>query len=510
MRSLKQLEWPLVILGMAVILGAIVRFMPVIMAGFPLNDGGMFHVMIADLIANGFRLPLFTTYNLADIPYAYPPFGFYVAALFKVLLRVPQLESLRWLPSLANLVSIYAVYLLASALLNDRPRAAVAAAFYALAPGSYGWFIMGGGLTRALGGLFLVLSVYFLHRVFQRGTRGEIIAAILFCALSVLSHPEAGLHAAASCALVWIFWGRTRRGLAHAALIAAGAVLLTSPWWLSLLARHGTDPFISVFHTGMYGSPILTALAADFFSRNSIIPILTVLRMAGLVWALWKRQYFLTAWMLLPYFVEPRSASAVSCYPFSMLAALGLADVFPALARLLQRKPAGTSTPPAFTEIKWMNLSVLTILFYLFIESAFFAFPLVNMTLRPRAAEIMAWIRDNTPQDSRFLIITGDPGAMEDPMQEWFPALAERRSQTTLQGLEWTLAEGFVPRLNHLSELQTCQSAQCIEDWSAGTGLDFTHLLIMKEGAPEGLAASLAESGYEISHETPKFAVFQR
>jgi len=510
MKSLKQLEWPAVVLGMALVLGAAVRFMPVMMAGFPLNDGGMFYVMIQDLIANGFGLPLFTTYNLANIPYAYPPFGFYVAALLKIFLRLPEMETLRWLPSLVNIVSIYAVYLLGGALLNDRPRAALAAAFYALAPGGYGWFIMGGGLTRALGGLFLLLSVYFLYRLFQRGTRREIIAAIIFCALAVLSHPEAGLHAAASCALVWVFWGRTRRGIMHAATIAVGVTVLTSPWWLSLLAGHGAAPFISVFHSGMYGSPPLTALASDFFSRNSIIPVLTILRIAGLIWALWKRQYFLIAWMFLPYFVEPRSAPAVSFYPFSMLAALGLADALPAFVRLLRRKQAGDAMPPAFTGIKWMNLSVLTILFYLFIESAFFSFPLVNTTLHPSAAEVMAWIGDNTPQDSGFLIITGDPGAMVDPMQEWFPALAERHSQTTLQGLEWTLAEGFVPRLNDLSALQICDTVRCIEDWSAKTGLSFTHLLVMKEGVSEGLVASLSQSHYKLIYETAEFSVYQK
>ncbi|MEW6400686.1 MAG: glycosyltransferase family 39 protein [Chloroflexota bacterium] len=510
----KQPEWHLVILGMALTLGVVVRIMPLLMAGFPLNDGGMFYVMIQDLGGNDFRLPLFTTYNLAEIPYAYPPFGFYVAALLSAL-RIPTIEILRWLPALVNVIAIYAVYLMASAILRDRPRSALAAAFYSLTPGGYGWFIMGGGLTRAFGGLFLVLSVYFLYRVFNESRAGYhpaprgILFATLTCALAVLSHPEAGLHTAASCALVWIFWGRTRRGTIHALIIAAGTALLTAPWWLSLLAGHGVGPVISAFHTGMYSSSTLAELVEDFFARGSILPILLILRVAGLIWSLWKRQFFLAAWTILPYFVEPRSAPAVSFYPFVMLAALGLVDALPAFLRLVRRKAAEQVETP-LSENKPLNLTVLGILFYLFIESAFFTFPLVNTTLRRVDRAALAWIQANAPADARFLILTGKIGAMTDPMQEWFPALAERRSQTTLQGLEWTLAEGFMPRLNALDQLQTCDTAECLDDWSATTGLDFTHLLLKKKGIRETLPASLSDAGYELIFENEGFWLYQK
>jgi hypothetical protein len=296
----------------------------------------------------------------------------------------------------------------------------------------------------------------------------------------------------------------------HAAAIALGTVVLASPWWLTVLAGHGIGPFLSAFQTGLYSSSPLSALVSDFFSRNSYIPVLTVLRLAGLVWALRKRQFFLVAWMALPYFVEPRSAAAVSFYPFSMLAALGLLDGFPALLQRLKKKESGKESPVDTTETKWMNLTVLTILFYLFIESAFFTFPLVNTTLRSPATTVMVWIKQSTPDNSRFLILSGDTGAMVDPLQEWFPALAERRSQTTLQGLEWTLAEGFVPRLKALSRLQTCEHLACLEDWSKETGLEFTHLLVKRSGVSADLLLSLDQSDYELIHEDPEFMVFQK
>ena len=61
---------PLAILAVAMALGGLIRITFVLIGdGFPLNDGGMFLVMIEDL-KPGFGLPEYTSYNGGDIPYA--------------------------------------------------------------------------------------------------------------------------------------------------------------------------------------------------------------------------------------------------------------------------------------------------------------------------------------------------------------------------------------------------------------------------------------------------------
>ena len=57
--------WHQLMVFVALFLGGIVRFAPAAMAGFPVNDGGMFYVMVKELQANHFLLPAFTQYNLA-------------------------------------------------------------------------------------------------------------------------------------------------------------------------------------------------------------------------------------------------------------------------------------------------------------------------------------------------------------------------------------------------------------------------------------------------------------
>ncbi|MBL8062522.1 MAG: glycosyltransferase family 39 protein, partial [Anaerolineales bacterium] len=291
-KEMSLLDWVYLVLGVALLFGMLIRFLPGLQAGFPLNDGGMFLSMIQDLKSNGYALPQVTSYNHLQIPYTYPPFGFYAGGILSDVLRLPELDILRWLPPLVNSFSILAVFLLASELLGSKPLGALASAFYALTPGASSWFIMGGGLTRSFGSLFLLLAVYSVYRLFRDGDKTRLLPSIIFCGLTVLSHPEAGVHTAATCILLWLFMGRSLRSFFHAVIVGAGVLLVTSPWWGTALAYHGFAPFISALNSGSYGTPIWLALTGMILGRESYLPILAVLRVLGLGWGLWKKEYF--------------------------------------------------------------------------------------------------------------------------------------------------------------------------------------------------------------------------
>ncbi|HEY2979947.1 MAG TPA: hypothetical protein VGJ22_02095 [Anaerolineales bacterium] len=507
-KTISRTEWAALILGVSMLLGIMVRIFPGLMVGFPINDGGMFMVMVRDLRANGLALPAFTEYNDASIPFAYPPFGFYVAALLGGA-GIPALDVLRWLPMVVNFLSIPALYFLAATLLEDRAGAAVASAFFALTAGSYSWQIMGGGLTRALGMLFLVLAVLSVYLMFRRGEPKIVVLSIVLCSLAVTSHPEVSLATAASCALCWLFFGRTWRATGQAAIVAAGALLLTAPWWGTVLAQHGPAPFLSVVHSGAYVSSPLIAIFREYLAPASLLAPIGVFRLAGLAWSLWKRKYFLPVWMLLPYFAEPRSAPAMAFIAGCMLAAIGLTQALPWAVDRIARRPA-TEAALDFTKRNWLSISVLVTVLAMFVQSALYDFRLIKTSLvPPEPQDAMAWARDNTPLQSRFLILTGEHGIMTDPIQEWFPALAGRRSQTTLQGLEWTLGPDFFPRLSHLVDLQDCRDVACVENWSATTELDYTHVLIQKAPSMRPLLDAFSiDPDYQRIYDNPEAAIF--
>ncbi len=118
------------IFSVAVLLGLAVRLPFVLNTDFPLNDGGLFYTMVRELQANHFRLPLFTSYNGTNIPFAYPPLAFYLAGILQSLTQWDLLSIFRFLPFFINLLCIPAFYSLALAFFPKGARCRVGCDFF--------------------------------------------------------------------------------------------------------------------------------------------------------------------------------------------------------------------------------------------------------------------------------------------------------------------------------------------------------------------------------------------
>jgi len=497
---------------LALLLGGIVRFMPVAMAGFPVNDGGMFYVMVEELKANHFLLPAFTGYNLAEIPYAYPPFGFYATALVSSLFRLPALEVVRWLPPLVSTLSLLAFYMMANEILRSKTQAGLATLFYGLAPDSFGWAIMGGGITRSFGLLFLFLTIAYASRLYTRNSSRIAGFTALFGALAFLSHPETGVQAAAACILLWIFRGRTKRTLLWSMAVALGVVGLSAPWWGTVLAQHGWAPFQSAMQSSDDGTFHMAKLLTLQFGGGVFFNLTVALGLVGLLAVLAGKQFFLPVWLVLPFFVDPRSAGGMALIPMSMMAAYAFDRVLaPALLSLRQKKGEWLTD-------RFAAITMFVIAFYLFFNSAVFGLGLPG-SLSAADRETIAWVDENIPPGSDFLLLTGEQYSMKDPFQEWFPALTKQRSQTTLQGAEWTLDADFFPFYGKLVELQHCADVSCVEAWGERIGVEHQYLLIKKVPAGSSsplrgslmlLTDSVNRSGrYQTIHETGNAVIFE-
>ena len=158
---------------------------------FPLNDGGLFVVMIRDILADGFRLPIGTSYNAAGIPFAYPPLALYLAAVLVKITALPMPELLRWLPLIANLGTVAAFAALARSLAPERGSATAAALLFPTLPFSIEWLVTGGGLTRSFGMLFLTLAVLAAHRYLVTRRSALLLPTVLLasCAVSRTRNP---------------------------------------------------------------------------------------------------------------------------------------------------------------------------------------------------------------------------------------------------------------------------------------------------------------------------------
>ena len=155
----------------AVIFGGWVRLLVPWIAGFPVNDGGLFYVMVRAIQANGLRIPAYVQYNGIDIPFAYPPFGLYAGALISTLFHVDPVKVLQWLPAIVLIGTLPAFYFLARAILNSSLQAGLGTLMYAFTPRAIEWQVMGGGLTRSFGQVFLLLALACIHQTFAKYRR---------------------------------------------------------------------------------------------------------------------------------------------------------------------------------------------------------------------------------------------------------------------------------------------------------------------------------------------------
>jgi asparagine N-glycosylation enzyme membrane subunit Stt3 len=208
----------------AILFGTFLRFNPTLLAGFPINQGGMFAVMVDDLRANHYLLPVYTTYNHLQIPFAYPPLGFYVGGLVADLFSMDSVQVVRWLPSFFASLSIPAFYLLARRLLKNKYYASVSTVFFAFMPRAFSWFITGSGLTRSPGQFFMLLTLVVVVRLYQENRRSDILWGGIFAGLTVMSHPEAAVHMVASVIFFWLILGHSRTTFIQ--LVSVGVIAL--------------------------------------------------------------------------------------------------------------------------------------------------------------------------------------------------------------------------------------------------------------------------------------------
>ena len=508
----RKLDWPALLLFVALLFGAIVRFYPVITNGFPLNDGGMFYTMIRDLKMHHFILPQVTSYNHAEIPFAYPPFGFYAAASLSSLLPVSELQLLLWLPALVNTISIFVFYKFAEQILPSRMTAALAVMIYALSPRAFIWQVMGGGITRAFGILFLLLMLWQAVKLFksashltQRGksnredqtdlteetqlsgaTHPHLALTILFGAGAVLSHPQTALHAALGGALIFAFYGRYKRGIISAIYIGLGVALLTAPWWGIVLSRHGLQPFISAGQTSQRTlESYLAILKFDGLGDYLFVPTL-ILAIIG-IWVMVKQnKFFLITWIVIAYLVDPRGGEGIALLSLSMLAGVGLLKLFQQISR------SDSEQAEALFMKRGVQFLLFGFIFYSVMAASIFDFQLVNTSLKTNDLEMIDWVKSNVPAEKTFLLATGREFSMSDPMQEWFPALTEQYSATTMQGLEWTYGANFFPWYDQLIAFQHCADVSCVDEWSSHNGVDYDYLIVTIP--PDGDKSELANS----------------
>lgn len=486
------------ILGL--ILGSFVRLTPVISASFPIKDGGLFSVFIDEILNNRFSLPTFIHYNDLSIPFAYPPLSFYLSAILSFSLKVSTIELVKFLPAIFSILTIPMFHWLASRVLDHDRQVCFATLSFALLPTAIDFMIVGGGLPRALGYIFALLALGQTWLLFAHTSQRHLLWSILWTSLTFLTHPVVAKFLVYSLIVIFLYKGHTKNGVGYLFGIICGAVLLTSPWWLMVITHHGIAPFFNAIQATPQSWTSYLAAFLFMQTNEPYLHLQGLIALIGIFVCLSRRNYWLPTWLAAVFVFEPRLVASYCILPTSLLVGTGLDFLTASLN-------TPNSTHNSLSSLNKNHLSstskIMLGFFLLYaLISAYIAAPRQYLSNGNRQA--MAWIKDNLPANSQFLIISGINGPGEDYISEWFPVLSGSTSLATPQGKEWLSGNEFVKLWQNHDQLQDCRAkdVSCVENWAVENKKVFNYIYLTKLSENGNIIRkSLTDSGYKILFE---------
>jgi hypothetical protein len=395
---------------------------------FPINDGALFLAFIEAIVPVFPELPTSVGFSGLSIPFAYPPLSFWLAA-GAVRLGADPLVLVHQVPIAMNIgyVFLFAALLLRTG--HSRLFTAIAVFVFATTFLSYEWLVMGGGLSRGLGSLLLMLTLLVLMPptgfAAPAWTPGRLLLGGLCVGAAVLAHLEWGLLAAVSAVLCCLL---ARQGLRSTTLalvvVGAAALAIVLPWFWWVFQAHGVDPFVAAARTGslqrLDAAPGGAGKVA--LSFNVLLPFVIV----GALVAARTRDAFWLAFLVAALVLTPRGGRTPMLLALGVFAAAGLL----LCAGLLRRWAARKGRP-------WMaRAAVLAVGVLVAVRTG----PALQQDQRfvvlPREVrDAMAWVAARHP-GGRFAVLNDLPWYY-NASAEWFPVLARAVNTTTVQGREW-------------------------------------------------------------------------
>ncbi len=367
--------------------------------------------------------------------------------------------------------------------------------------------VVGGGLSRAFGFLFSILTLQQEINMLRSGRLRHTLGTGVFAALTVLSHPVAAWFTLFSAAALWLFEGRTKRGITQAALVILIGTTLSAPWWGTILLRQGPAVVLSAFKAGQLNNSNFWALFLFIHTNEPLLDIQAVLALLGLFSCLKTRQFLIPIWLVAVFLLEPRLSATYAVMPTALLAAIGLdAIVLTSFTLAVTAENIGS---------RRLNNTGRLLLLYLFIYgmvAAFVATPHNHLNQAERQA--MNWIQSNLPPGQTFLVVSGISGAGDDYVSEWLPALTDQISLATPQGGEWLPGDVFRQRWIEHDLLQGCfnRDGSCLDQWAADRQSPYDYVLITPDenGTTGALPAFLdTDKNFQVVYRRDGVAIYR-
>jgi hypothetical protein len=213
-------------------------------------------------------------------------------------------------------------------------------------------------------------------------------------------------------------------------LIGAIGLMVSAPYWLSVIRIHGADLFITPF-LAQHQSDISPGQIEQIFNfqpaGTSLSFIWNWLILAGLFWAVFNRNFLIVGIFFVFWWI-PREGIWLVSIPAAILSGSGFVFVLlPFFMKIFKTSPE--TRPPLAPGVLGLILVILIL------ANAFFS---INTSISDPEwhinrdqIEALSHLRENIPKGGRVVIL-GNVG-----LAEWAPAILQREVLNLEYGLEW-------------------------------------------------------------------------
>lgn len=422
--------------------------------GFPMGYAGLFTQMAQQIADANFALPSMSPfYGPGGIPFAYPPLGLYLLAVF-IKLTGKYYIFLRFLPPIFSLIAVGLTFFLAQKFFKQPFLSMLVAILTATSLDLYVAHTWSSGIVRAPAFIFTILVLYFYSPNPDERSLQNIFLSGLFFGLAAISHLAYALFCFFWIVVSSISFRDWKKTVVDPFLAGLTALAVASIWVVSVAVRYGWNVFFGAFNSHSGDESIVEALnftsLVHLFQVNlaPILsnPLLAVLVLMGGIYLLLHKQYRFTFFFLLIVLAFPENARFVywlGCF----IAAYGLwffsAQFYDWLlkhTKLSQPVWMAIMITPVVGFLWWGGLSSI-LRFEPFLSNS-------AIELQERSSEIFL-------KDGAYLALLIQDEA------EWLPFLVQHEPLVSQWGSEWLGTYNEQTRL--MSMFQGCRKEK---DWA--------------------------------------------
>jgi hypothetical protein len=475
---------------------------PAVAHRLPLGYGALYALMAEGIADHHFALPrTIPYYGPGGIPFAYPPLSFFLMAAITHTGMSPM-AYMRWVPPLIMVAAVVAMFFLAHAITGSALEAAVATILFGISPATIALQSDTGGVCRGVGLLTALITVTFVSKALERSTARNVVLAGLFLAATILSHFAYAVFAVVSIATLGVRgWPRSWRLV----LIGAIAAVVTMPWWLLVIHRHGLIVFtrITDTHDSLGFVRFVSSLQAlggvimrDVLMNGSPLGIGSAL--LGVARNLSVGAWFLPGWLFATALLTGNEGAR---FVTVVSALLGASVVRAVAEQAVDHGASAARTYPA--RAIFFGTLLLFSYGYAFARHVTTATPAITEDL----LRVASWTRAHTPPGSRYLLLSDDLS-----QHEFMTYLVRREPTVSYFGAEWT--GRYREQTDRVKEIMDCvqeRSYSCIDGVMRRQHLEADLLIAQVDPRPESIASRIdASAEWQRVYEDGHYAVWQK